>query len=149
MVVFQQDGHDGVERQSGSIGANHFEHLGSTVLAEYQDGGQHLGNGLDTKTVLRVTQLDDFSVHQTDTDPEQFGINICQIRDVVGVLTVCIVLVQIVSLLGNILYLLDSYSSFHKLKNIKSRNFSPNLLLREKNAGNSHVFHCITNLNFK
>jgi len=115
MVVFQQDGHDGVERQSGSIGANHFEHLGSTVLAEYQDGGQHLGNGLDTETVLRVTQLDDFSVHQTDTDPEQFGINICQIRDVVGVLTICIVLVQIVSLLGNILYLLDSYSSFHKL----------------------------------
>ena len=115
MVVFQQDGHDGVERQSGSIGANHFEHLGSTVLAEYQDGGQHLGNGLDTETVLRVTQLDDFSVHQTDTDSEQFGINICQIRDVVGVLTICIVLVQIVSLLGNILYLLDSYSSFHKL----------------------------------
>ena len=30
-------------------------------------------------------------------------------------LTVCIVLVQIVSLLGNILYMLDSYSSFHKL----------------------------------
>ena len=61
------------------------------------------------------TQLDDFSVHQTDTDPEQFGINICQIRDIVGVLTVCIVLVQIVSLLGNILYFLDSYSTFHKL----------------------------------
>ena len=57
MVVFQQDGHDGVERQSGSIGANHFEHLGSTVLAEYQDGGQHLGNGLDTETVLRVTPV--------------------------------------------------------------------------------------------
>ena len=37
----------------------------------------------------------------------------CQIE--LGILTVCIVLVQIVSLLGNILYLLDSYSSFHKL----------------------------------
>ena len=85
------------------------------IRDRYQDGGQHLGNGLDTKTVLRVTQLDDFSVHQTDTDPEQFGINICQIRDIVGVLTVCIVLVQIVGLLCSILYLLDSYSSFHKL----------------------------------
>ena len=115
MVVFQQDSHDGVERQSGSVGANHFEHLGGAVLAEYQDSGQHLGNGLDTETVLRVTQLDDFSVHQTDTDSEQFGINICQIRNVVGVLTVCIVFIQIVGLLCSILYLLDSYSSFHKL----------------------------------
>jgi hypothetical protein len=83
-------------------------------LAEYQDGGQHLGNRLDTETVLRVAQLDDFSAHQTDTDPEQFGVNICQIRDVVSVLAVCIVLVQVVGLLGDILYLLGSYSSFHK-----------------------------------
>ena len=54
----------------------------------------------DLHDLRDIFLADDFSVHQTDTDPEQLGINICQIRDVVGVLTVCIVLVQIVSLLG-------------------------------------------------
>ncbi len=43
----------------------------STVLAEYQDSGQHLGNGFDTEAIVSISQLDGFSVHQTDTDSEE------------------------------------------------------------------------------
>ena len=59
----------------------------------------HLRNRLDTETVGRIAQRNSLAVQQADTDAEQILVDISQIGDIIGILTVRIILILFVSLL--------------------------------------------------
>ena len=61
------------------------------------------------ETVIIITYCDFLAIQQADTNTEQVLVDISQIRDVIGILTIRICLVKIVSLLSYFLYLGDRY----------------------------------------
>ena len=63
----------------------------------------HFRYRLYTEAVFGIAQLDESPVHQTDTDTEQVLIYIGQIRDVIGIFTVCVRLKHLVGFLGRFL----------------------------------------------
>ena len=107
MIVFQKDSDDRVEGQSGGIGTDHIQYLLSTVLTENQNGRMDFGYRFYAETVIVITYCDFLAIQQADTNAEQVLVDISQIRDVIGILTTCIILELLVGLLCSFLYLLN------------------------------------------
>ena len=85
-VVFQQDGEDGVERQPRGIGADVVEDRLRAVLFQCQNSRVHFRDRFNAEAVVGVAHRDEPAVRQAQTDAEQVGIHVGEIRNVVGIL---------------------------------------------------------------
>ncbi len=76
--------HDGVERLAGGLDAHMLEHGGAAMALERVAVHEGLGHRLDGEGDVGIPHLVDLPVHRGDGDAEQGGIDLAELRDVVG-----------------------------------------------------------------
>ena len=106
MVVFEQDRHDRVERQSGCVRTDLLQDYIRAVLFHHEDGGRNLRDGFYTEYVARVSDLDHLTVRQANRETEQRRRHIGQIGNVIGIFAARIAFHNVVRLLYNGFYLI-------------------------------------------
>ena len=74
----------------------------------------YFGYGFYTEAIVSISHMDGLPVEQADTDSKEILVDICQIRNIVGILAAGIGLYLIVCLLYHFFQLSECYFFIHR-----------------------------------